>query len=154
MLKTTLRRAGIGFLLGCVIGNFIAFIFVLFSEGDGPIVSQKVITMCGGEAEALLLQSFLSGLIGFAGCAGMSFYEIEKWSLLRIMATHNAVIFAVFLPVSYVLGWFGSLTELLIISIFMLVWYFIIYLIMCAVYRRRVKELNVLQKEFEKRRSA
>lgn len=154
MLKKTLKRAGIGFLLGCVIGNFIAFIFVLFSEGDGPIVSQKVITMCGGEAEALLLQSFLSGLIGFAGCAGMSFYEIEKWSLLRIMATHLAVIFAVFLPVSYILDWFGSVGDLLIMSLIMLVWYFIIYLIMCAVYRRRVKELNMLQKELEKRKSA
>lgn len=154
MLKKTLKRAGIGFLLGCVIGNFIAFIFVLFSEGDGPIVSQKVITMCGGEAEALLLQSFLSGLIGFAGCAGMSFYEIEKWGLLRIMATHLAVIFAVFLPVSYILDWFGSVGDLLIMSLIMLVWYFIIYLIMCAVYRRRVKELNMLQKELEKRKSA
>ena len=154
MLKKTLKRAGIGFLLGCVIGNFIAFISVLFSEGDGPIVSQKVITMCGGEAGALLLQSFLSGLIGFAGCAGMSFYEIEEWGLLRIMATHLAVIFAVFLPVSYILDWFGSVGDLLIMSLIMLVWYFIIYLIMCAVYRRRVKELNVLQKEFEKRRSA
>lgn len=154
MLKRTLKRAGIGFLLGSVIGNFIAFIFVLFSEGDGPIVSQKVITMCGGEAEALLLQSFLSGLIGFAGCAGMTFYEMEEWSLLRIMASHLGVVFAVFLPVSYILGWFADLAELLIMSGMMLVSYFIVWRIMCAVYRQRVKELNVLQKEFEKRRSA
>ena len=154
MLKKTLKRAGIGFLLGCVVGNLIAFFCVLFSKGDGMMVSEKIIAMCGGEAGALLLQSFLSGLIGFAGCAGMSFYEIEKWGLLRIMATHLAVIFAVFLPVSYILDWFGSVGDLLIMSLIMLVWYFIIYLIMCAVYRRRVKELNVLQKEFEKRRSA
>ena len=41
MLKKTLKRAGIGFLLGCVVGNLIAFFCVLFSKGDGMMVSEK-----------------------------------------------------------------------------------------------------------------
>ena len=154
MLKRTLKRAGIGFLLGIAIGNLIAFLFDSVFGGNGPIVSQKALEIFGGEVEALLIQSFLSGLIGFAGCAGMTFYEMEEWSLLRIMASHLGVVFAVFLPVSYILGWFADLAELLIMSGMMLVSYFIVWRIMCAVYRQRVKELNVLQKEFEKRRSA
>ena len=100
MLKKTLKRAGIGFLLGIAVGNLIAFLSVVPFGSGGPIVSQKLTEMCGGEAEALLLHSFLSGLIGFAGCAGMTFYDMEEWSLLRIMASHLGVIFAVFLPVS------------------------------------------------------
>ena len=144
MLKITLKRAGIGFLLGIAVGNLIAFICVMFS-GGGALVSEKTMAMCGGEAEALLLQSFLSGLIGFAGCAGMTFYEMEEWSLLRIMASHLGVIFAVFLPVAYFLDWTPELPDLLIVSGMMLVSYFIVWRIMCAIYKRQVKELNDLQ---------
>ena len=144
MLKRTLKRAGIGFLLGMATGNLIAFLSVVIG-GGGKIVSVKAIEMCGGEVEALLLQSFLSGLIGFAGCGGMTFYEMEEWSLLRVMASHLGVVFAVFLPVSYVLGWFADLNELLILSGMMLVSYFIVWRIMCARYKKQVKELNELQ---------
>ncbi len=147
MLKKTLKRAGIGFLLGMAVGNLIAFLAVV-ANGGGSIVSPKTMEMCGGEAEALLLQSFLSGLIGFAGCAGMTFYEMEEWSLLRIMSSHLGVIFAVFVPVSYVLDWFGSLTDLLIMSGMMLVSYFIVWRIMCVICKRQVKELNELQRKF------
>ena len=145
MLKQTLKRAGIGFLIGIAVGNLIAFISVLI--GGGSIVSQKCIDMCGGEAEAILLQSFLSGLIGFAGCAGMTFYEIERWSLLRVMSSHLGVIFAVFLPVSYILGWFVTVFDMLIMSGIMLVAYFIVWRIMCAVYKKKVRELNDLQQK-------
>lgn len=152
MLKKTLKRAGIGFLLGIAMGNLIAFISVYITSGGtgGPIVARELIDYLGSESAALLLQSFLSGVIGFAGCAGMTFYEIEKWSLLPIMATHLALIFAAFLPVSYVLHWFGTLTELLIISAFMLVSYFITWLVICAIYRAQVKELNELQRSKNK----
>ncbi|MBR5088215.1 MAG: DUF3021 domain-containing protein [Ruminiclostridium sp.] len=150
MIVRTLKRAGIGYLLGMAVGNLIAYISVMLTEGGGAIVSQRVIGMCGGEAEALLLQSFLSGFIGFAGCAGMTFYEMEEWSLLRIMSSHLAVIFAVFLPVSYALDWMGSLAELLIMSGCMIVSYFIVWLIMCAIYRSQVKELNDLQQQITK----
>lgn len=155
MLKQTLKQAGIGFLLGMAVGNLIAFMSDLVSGSSGPIVSQKAMEMCGGEAEALLLQSFLSGLIGFAGCAGMTFYEMEQWSLLRVMASHLGVIFAVFLPVSYVLGWFTDLNELLLMSGMMLASYFIVWRIMCAIYSRQVKELNDMQeKAMNERKSA
>ncbi len=154
MLKRTLKRAGIGFLLGIAIGNLIAFLFDSVFGGSGPIVSQKALELFGGEVEALLIQSFLSGLIGFAGCAGMTFYEMEEWSLLRIMASHLGVVFAVFLPVSYILGWFTDLTELLIISGMMLVSYFIVWRIMCHIYKKQVDELNEIQQKFNSDKKA
>ncbi len=154
MLIKTLKRAGIGFLLGIAAGNLIALLFEWPFGGSGPIVSQKAMDIFGGEAEALLVQSFLSGLIGFAGCAGMTFYEMERWSLLRIMASHLGIIFAVFLPVSYILGWFADLAELLILSGMMLVSYFIVWRIMCHIYKKQVDELNEIQQKFNSDKKA
>ena len=147
MLKITLRRAGIGFLLGMAVGNIIAVISAFSSTGEVRFMSQGLIDACGGEALAFLLQTVCSGLIGLAGFAGMSFYDIEHWSMLRTMLTHLAVVYAVFIPVSYLLYWIQEPLELLIMMIFMLVWYMIIWLIMCARYRAQVKKLNALQSE-------
>ena len=145
MLVRIFKRAGLGFLLGMAMGNIIAY---FTSSGSGLPVAPQLIEAVGGEAGALLIQTVLSGLIGAAGFGGMLFYEIEKWSMLRTMATHFALISAVFLTVSRLLYWMTTLTEILVMEGIMLVAYLIVWVIMCAVYRSQVKELNELQIQY------
>ena len=142
MLARILKRAGLGFLLGMAMGDLIAY---FTGSGSGLPVAPDLIKAVGSEEAALLIQTVLSGLIGAAGLGGMLFYEIEEWSMLRTMITHFALISAVFLTVSRVLCWVSTVTEMLIMEGIMLAAYLIVWVIMCAVYRSQVSELNELQ---------
>ncbi|MBR4622678.1 MAG: DUF3021 domain-containing protein [Ruminococcus sp.] len=147
MLGRVLKRAGLGFLLGMAMGDIIAYITF---TGSGMPVAPEFVDKVGSEAAAFLIQTVLSGLIGAAGVGGMLFYEIESWSMLRTMLTHFALISAVFLTVSRVLCWMTAVSEMLIMEGIMLAAYLIVWVIICAVYRAQVKDLNALQDELNK----
>lgn len=148
MLKKTLKMAGIGFLLGIVIGNLIAFLTGNSDTGGVTFAPQKLLDMAGGKAiVAMLLQSLFSGLYGAACFAGMSFYEIERMPLAAATALHCALIILLFIPISLFLGWVSKIETLLMISGIQLVCFFIIWLIMYAGFKKQVKELNELQEK-------
>ena len=150
MLKKTLKAAGIGFLLGIVIGNLIAFLTGNSDTGGITFASAKLLEMAGGNAViAMLLQSLFSGLYGAVCFAGMSFYEIERMPLAVATALHCALIVLLFIPIALLLGWVSQIETLLIISGIQLVCFFIIWLIMYAGFKKQVKELNELQEKNE-----
>ena len=143
MLKKTLKSALIGFLLGIVIGNVIAILTGNSDTGGVTFASQKLLDIAGGNGVvAMLLQSFFSGLYGAACFAGMSFYEIERLPLAAVTAMHCALIIVTFIPLGLLLGWVSSITEILIMASIQFIIYFIIWLIICANYKKQVKELN------------
>ena len=148
MLKKTLKMAGIGFLLGIVIGNLIAILTGNSDTGGVTFAPQKLLDMAGGKAiVAMLLQSLFSGLYGAACFAGMSLYEIERMPLAAATALHCALIILLFVPISLCLGWVSKIETLLMISGIQLVCFFIIWLIMYAGFKKQVKELNELQEK-------
>lgn len=148
MLKKTLKMAGIGFLLGIVIGNLIAILTGNSDTGGVTFAPQKLLDMAGGKAiVAMLLQSLFSGLYGAACFAGMSLYEIERMPLAAATALHCALIILLFVPISLFLGWVSKIETLLMISGIQLVCFFIIWLIMYAGFKKQVKELNELQEK-------
>lgn len=150
MLKKTLKAAGIGFLLGIVIGNLIAFLTGNSDTGGITFAPQKLLDMSGGNAViAMLLQSLFSGLYGAVCFAGMSFYEIERMPLAVATALHCALIVLLFIPIAFLLGWVSQIETQLIISGIQLVCFFIIWLIMYAGFKKQVKELNELQEKNE-----
>ena len=129
MLKKTLKMAGIGFLIGIVIGNLIAFLTGNSDTGGVTFAPQKLLDMAGGKAiVAMLLQSLFSGLYGAACFAGMSLYEIERMPLAAATALHCALIILLFVPISLFLGWVSKIETLLMISGLQLVCFFIIWL--------------------------
>ena len=148
MLKKALKLAGIGFLIGVVIGYTVSFLTGL---GDPSVifpVSEKLLRLSGGTAAAILLQGLCSGLYGAVCFAAVLFYDIESWPLALATGAHCAVIILVFPLVGMFLGWENSITELFVIAGIQLVCFFIIWLIMCFVYKKQVKELNDMQKDF------
>ena len=152
MLKKTLKAAGIGFLIGVVVGNLIAILTGNSDTGGVTFASQKLLDMAGGNGTvAMLLQSLFSGLYGAVCFAGMSFYEIERMPLALATALHCALIVLLFIPIALLLGWVSNITEILIIMSIQLVCFFIIWLIMWSIYKKQVKELNDMQKNFSER---
>lgn len=144
MRMRVLKSIGIGFLISMAVGDVIAF---LSSLGTGEIgfVAPQLVDALGSDVAAVILQTFLSGFIGAAGFGGMYLYEIDDWSMIKAMAVHFTMISAVFISVALILRWMNTVYEILIMEGAMLVVYLIIWVIMCAVYRSQVSELNELQ---------
>ena len=152
MLKKTLKMAGIGFLIGVVIGNLIAILTGNSDTGGVTFASKKLLDMSGGSATlAMILQSLFSGLYGAACFAGMSFYEIERIPLALATALHCATIILLFIPISLLLGWVEDILSLLIIMAIQIVVFFIIWLILYFGYKKQIRELNEMQKDFSER---
>ena len=150
MLKKTLKAAGIGFLLGIVIGDLIALLTGNSDTEGVTFASQKLLDMAGGNGTAaMILQSLFSGIYGAVCFAGMSFYEIERMSLAAATASHCALIVLAFIPISYLLGWVGGIVETLIIAAAQAAAFFVIWLILYSVYKKQVRELNDLQNDFK-----
>lgn len=149
MLKKTLKAAGIGFLIGMVVGNLIAILTGNSATGGVTFASPQLLNMAGGNGVvAMLLQSLFSGLYGAVCFAGMSFYEIERMPLAAATALHCALIVLLFIPIALLLGWVSDIGTLLIISGMQLVGFFIIWLIMYFGYKKQIRELNEMQKGF------
>ncbi len=145
MLMKTLKMAGLGFLIGAVVGNLIAILTGTFDSGGITFASEKLLDMSGGNAAlSMLLQSLFSGLYGALCFAGISFYDIERCPLALATASHCAIIVLTFIPIALLLGWFSNIVSLLIMSCIQLAAFFIIWLILYAVYKKQVKELNEL----------
>ena len=152
MLKKALKFAGIGFLIGVVIGYMVTFLTRL---GDPSVifpVSDKLMSISGSAAAAIVLQGLFSGIYGAVCFAAIVFYDIESWPLALATAAHCAVIILVFPLVGTFLGWENNLTEILVIAGIQLICFFIIWLIMYFVYKKQVKELNDMQKDFSERK--
>lgn len=143
MLVKTLKRALTGFVLGMAVGNLIAAL-----TGHPNIVSPELLQKAGDLSAALLWQTLLSGVIGAAGMGGTVLYELDRWPLLVIDLVHYALCMAVFIPVSFWLGWCEKPVELVIMAAIMFAVHFTIFLIMCAIYRKQVRELNQMQQQF------
>ena len=148
MLAKTLKRAGIGFLLGIVIGDLIALITGNSSADGVSFASKQLLDMAGGNGViAMLLQSLFSGLYGALCFAGMSLYESERLPLAAATALHCAVIVIFYIPIALLLGWVSGIAEILVVAGIQIVVFFIIWLIMYFAYRKQVRELNELTRK-------
>jgi len=143
MIAKTLKRAATGFVMGMAVGNLIAAL-----TGHPNIVSQSLLEKTGSLSAALLAQTLLSGVIGAVGMGGTTLYELDRWPLLAIDLAHYALVLAAFLPVGIYLGWFAYASEMLIMAAIMFAVHFTIFLIMCAIYRKQVRELNQMQSQY------
>lgn len=153
MLKKIIIRSCIGFLIGMIVGNLIAILSGNSDTGGVTFASQKLLSMAGGNGTvAMLLQSLFSGLYGAVCFAGTTLYDADRLSLAAATALHCALIVLPFIPISYLLGWVDGIVETIIIAAIQIVAFFIIWLIMWAIYKKQVKELNDMQKDFSKRK--
>ena len=152
MLKKVLLRAGIGFLIGAVVGNLIAFLTGSSATDGVAFSSRQLLDMSGGSAVlAMMLQSLFSGSYGALCFAGMSLYDAERLPLAAATALHCGLIVLPFIPISYLLGWVSGIVETLIIAAAQIAVFFIIWLILYFAYKKQIRELNYMQKDFSKR---
>lgn len=148
------KRAAIGFLIGLPVGNLIAIIPDLIRRTPPMWVTEALIRRMGSFSGALVIQSLFSGLIGAVGIVGMTFYEIDSWSMPKSALIHYLMILAVFLPCAWFLGWIGPEgADALIMAGIMAAAYALIWLFMYLYYRKEVAEMNSFNSESSKNRT-
>lgn len=148
MLVQTMKRSGVGLVLGMAVGNLIACL-----TGHSNIVSHALLERAGSLSTALLWQTLLSGVIGAAGFGGTVLYDSERLSLLGADALHYVIYMAVFLPAAFFLGWTETAGQAAVMAAVLLAVHTVIFLIMCARYRAEARELNELNERRKSRRS-
>jgi tryptophan synthase alpha subunit len=143
MVAATLKRAGFGFLLGIVSGVFIV-IGLSFASGGSITLPQRLLAMTGSEAGALLAQVLISGVYGAIPMAGVTFYELDSWGLLKQAVVHYASYTAAFLLVGYAIGWVETVSGMALVTAIFAVGHAIIWAIMYIRYKAATQELNEL----------
>ena len=130
MKKKLIVRTLIGFAIGAVLGNVITLFFSLaYGEGAKIVFDVQVAAM--GKALAIILQTILSGIFGIVCIAGMCFFDIDSWSLLKATIAHFVSVLIAFLVVASALRWLQyKWTNYLILIAMIAVAYFLIWLIM------------------------
>ena len=153
MLKKTLKFSVIGFLIGIVVGSFIAAMTGMDDPSVFIPVSDQLVAMVGGNVSmAYVMQCLFSGLYG-AVCFGcVVFYDIERWPLALATGAHCAAIVLLYIPLGFFLGWLSNIAQMLIVAGIQIVVFFIIWLIMNAIYQKQVRELNEMQEHFQQRK--
>ena len=71
-------------------------------------------------------------------------HDIESWPLLRCAVVHYLIIEVSYIAIATILGWYVSLTELLIILGIQLIVFVIIWVIMYLRWKTQVRKLNEL----------
>ena len=148
MLAKTLKRVGIGFLLGIVIGYALSILTGLDNPDVFISVPPRLLSLTGSVPLSQILQGLFSGIYGAVCFGTMTFYEIERWPLALATGAHCAVIVLLYIPVGFFLGWLDGWLDMLIVAGCQLVGFFIIWLIMYFGYKKQIRELNKMQERF------
>lgn len=144
MKKKILLRCLIGMTIGMSINTIIS-IMISLAIGDGkfyPVVPE-LITKCGNEINAVLLQTVCSLLYG-AACAGSSVvWDKENWSLLKQTIAHLVICSLATFPAAYFTYWMPhSLSGVLVYFGIFFGIYLIIWISIYLSIKKRVTQLN------------
>ena len=146
MLKT-LKRAGIGFMLGVIISDLISILAT-----DSIPVSKTLLDLAGSPRAALLIQFFLPGVYGALCMGTVGLYDIERLPLTLSSLLHCLICIVPFIPLSLFLGWSDSIGSTLIMAAIQVAAYFIIWLIIFLRCRAQIRKLNEKQEEIRDRK--
>ena len=144
MLKKVFLRA----LLGIPIGVFISytitiFISILVDQGEYYPVVPDLTRMAGSQLNAVVLQYFLSMLLGAGLAASSVVWEIENWSILKRTFVHLVAMSMFMFPIAYVNYWmphtFLGVFNYFLIFIFL---YIIIWAVQYLAWMQKVKAIN------------
>ena len=146
MLRTTIKLALAGFIIGMSVGNLITIIITSLNGGDTIIFSDALLGRTGNAATALAVQTVLSGVLGAIAMGGSVLYRIDQWPMPVISLIHYLIIMITYVLIGLYLGWIRRATDIIVMSAAMGIAYFILWLILYLIFRLKARELNQLIK--------
>lgn len=104
--KKIFHRILIGFPIGISIGNLIMILISLrWANGYYSPCVPGLITAMGNEINAVMIQTFLCGLLGIGFSASSVIWEIEHWSIVKQTGIYFLIISVIMLPIAYFMYW-------------------------------------------------
>ena len=146
MKTTLLKLAAIGFVLGMLAGAFVV-IGIGFANGGSLMLPGSLLAATGSEAGALLAQMLVSGVFGAIPMAGVVFYEIESWGLLKQAVVHYATYTAAFAIIGIGVGWIETSTDVALVAGIFAICHAIIWVVMYLRYKSEAEQLSALIQE-------
>ena len=142
--KAIAKRAVLGFIYGVFIGQTILIIESLFMrDGNFYAVSASLLELAGTKIAAVIIQYFLTGIIGLTFASTTVIFEMDEWSLLRQSITHFIITSIVMYIAGFLCGWFPHTvgSTLVWFGVFVVV-YLIFWVCFSLYYKNKVKKMN------------
>lgn len=142
--KAVSKRAILGFIYGVFIGQTILIIESLFMhDGNFYAVSASLLELAGTKIAAVIIQYFLTGIIGLTFASTTVIFEMDEWSLLRQTITHFIITSIVMYVAGFLCGWFPHTvgSTLIWFGVFVVV-YLIFWICFSLYYKNKVKKMN------------
>ena len=144
MLKKFVKRAILGFMIGIFIGQTILIIeSLMVGDGNFYAVSAYLVEHTKTRIAAVIVQYFITGIIGMTFASTTIIFELDKWSLLAQTALHFIITSIVMFFSSFFCGWFphNAVSTIIWFGVF-IVTYIIIWISFMLYYRKKTKEIN------------
>lgn len=106
MKRKIILRSVSGFPTGIAIGYVITIIIsLIWSDGNYyPCIPELTVIM-GNEINAVLLQTFLCGILGIGFAAASVIWDIENWGLVKQTGIYFLIVSAIMMPIAYITHW-------------------------------------------------
>ena len=144
MKKEVAKRAVLGFIYGVFIGQTILILeSLMMRDGNFYAVSNSLLELAGTKIAAVIIQYFLTGIIGLTFAATTVIFEMDSWSLLRQSITHFIITSIVMYVAGFLCGWFPHTvaSTLIWFGVFVFV-YLIFWICFSLYYKNKVKKIN------------
>ena len=142
--KEVAKRAILGFIYGVFIGQTILILESLMKhDGNFYYVAASLVQFAGTKLGAVIIQYFITGLIGTTFAATTVLFEMDSWSLLRQTIIHFLITSIVMYIAGFMCGWFPHTvgSTLIWFGIFIVV-YVIFWICFSSYYKNKVKKIN------------
>ena len=140
--KEAVKRAIMGFMYGVFIGQTILILESLMArDGNFYPVAASLVDLAGTKIAAVIIQYFLTGIIGTTFAA--TILEMDSWSLLRQTILHFIITSIVMYIAGFLCGWFPHklVSTLIWFGIFIVI-YVIFWISFSSYYKNKVKKMN------------
>jgi hypothetical protein len=144
MKKKILQYGLLGFPIGVFFSYFITIIIsLLWAGGHYYPVVPTFVKACGNEIKAVVVQFFLSGILGSACAVGSLVWQMERWSTLKQTVIHFFVMTLSILPIVYIARWiehsFKGIASYFGGFIFI---YVIVWVVQYFILKEKIKKIN------------
>jgi len=143
-MKEFFKRAIMGFVYGVFIGQTILILESLAGgKGNFYPVSAYLLEHSSSQISAVIIQYFITGIIGISFATTTLIFEIDSWSITSQTALHFAITSLVMYVSGFLCGWFPHTVKNTIIwFVIFIVIYVIMWVGFMLYFKKQIKKIN------------
>ena len=143
-MKEFFKRAIMGFVYGVFIGQTILILESLAGgKGNFYPVSAYLLEHSSSQISAVIIQYFITGIIGISFATTTLIFEIDSWSITSQTSLHFAITSLVMYVSGFLCGWFPHTVKSTIIwfALFIVI-YVIMWVGFMLYFKKQIKKIN------------